>query len=310
MIVITTPAGDIGARVLRRVLDAKRSTDTERGGSAEHGVRVIARHPSKLPDDVRDRVEIVEGSHAERVTIDRALDGATAVFWLPPGSPTAPSAQEGYVAFSRAFTEALPSSSVRHVVGISALGRGWPEPAGLVSASLAVDDLIGATGVHYRALCCASLMDNIARQVEPIREQGMFFAPTPGDLPLPHVAKRDVAEVAARLLLDRDWSSVEEVPLLGPEDVTHNEMAAIMSDVLGRPIAFGEMPMDQFEGMLTAMGTSEGMVRDYALMMRAKNEGMDTMGRPDLDERSERHALTPTTFRQWCEGELKPAVGV
>ena len=290
MIVVTTPTGDIGSRVLAHVLDTKRP------------VRVVVRDPSKLPDDVRGNMKIVEGSHADRATIERALDGATAVFWLPPGDPISRSAHDGYVEFSCPFAEALPSSGVTHVVGVSALGRGWPKPAGLVTASLAMDDMIGATGTHYRALCCASLMDNVMRQAELIRTQGVFYAPTPSDLALPLVAKSDVARVAADLLLNADWQGVEDVPLFGPKDISHDGMAEIMTDVLGKSVRFEAMPMAAFESMLASMGTSEGMVRDYAAMMTAKNEGMDTVTPP----RS--LANTPTTFRQWCERELKPAL--
>ena len=111
MILVTTPTGDIGSRVLAHVLDAGRD------------VRVVARDPSKVPDDVRQSTEVVEGSHADAATIERALDGATAAFWLPPGDPTAPSAHDGYVEFSRPFAEALPSSGVGHVDAMGLAAR-------------------------------------------------------------------------------------------------------------------------------------------------------------------------------------------
>ncbi len=289
MILVTTPTGDIGTRVLRHLLDA---------GAP---VRVIVRDAAKLPEDARSRVGVVEGSHGDTATIGAALDAIDRIFWLPPGDPTAPNAHAAYVDFSRAFAEALPASGVTHIVGVSALGRGWDRPAGLVSESLAMDDLIGATGAAYRALACASLMDNLMRQTGAIRD-GRFYAPTPGDLPLPHVAKADVAAVAARLLLSPDWQGVEEVPLYGPEDLSFDEMARTLSDVRGRPVAFHGMSMDAFDGMLRSMGTSEGMARDYVAMMTAKNDGMDNMhpgaARDD----------TPTTFRAWAKAELRPAI--
>lgn len=52
-----------------------------------------------------------------------------------------------------------------------------PGNAGLVSASLAMDDLIAGTGVGYRALTLPSFMDNLLRQVEAIRSEGVFFQP-------------------------------------------------------------------------------------------------------------------------------------
>ena len=72
MIVITTPTGDIGARVLDHVLDAGRD------------VRLIARSPSRLPGGLSRRVEVIEGSHAAPEVVGRALSGAERVFWLPP----------------------------------------------------------------------------------------------------------------------------------------------------------------------------------------------------------------------------------
>ena len=290
MILVTTPTGDIGHRVLERVLDAG-----ER-------VRVIARDPTRLPDALRRRVEAIEGSHADPGAMGRALEGVTRVFWLPPGNPDSADARAAYVGFSQALCDALPGSDVTHVVGVSALGRGWTKPAGLAEASVAMDDAIGATGTSYRALSCASLMDNLLRQAVPLREDGVFYQPTPGHLKLPHVAKADVAAVAVRLLLSPDWDGVEEVPLHGPEDLSFDEMAAIASDVLDRPIRCREMPMDAFESMLRANGTSEGMARDYVRMLVAKNEGMDTMAGP------RRREETPTTFRRWAETELRPAV--
>ena len=247
MIVVTTPTGDIGSRVLAHLLDAGRD------------VRVVLRDPAKLADDVRERVQVVTGSHGEAKVITRALNGATAVFWLPPGPPTADGPEAAYVGFSRALCDALPASSVTHVVGVSALGRGWGKPAGHVTASLAMDDMIGRAGVAYRALACASLMDNVARQADAIRDMGAFFQPTPGGLKLPHVAKRDVAAVAARLLLDPSWDGVAEVPLHGPADLTFDEMAATIAKVTGRTVRFEAMPMDDFAAMMRAMGASDGM---------------------------------------------------
>ena len=289
MILLTTPTGDIGHRVLRQLLTAGAS------------VRVIARDASKLSPDVR--VDVVEGSMADATTITQALAGVTRVFWLPPGDPTLPSAEAAYCGISQAFCDALPNSGVTHVVSISALGRGWPKPAGLVTATLKVDDMIARTGVHLRALTCASLMDNIARQVAPVRATGMFYQPTPSDLKLPHVAKADVARVAADLLLETDWTGVEELPLLGPENLSFGDMAFVMSEILGREVRAMELSMDQFGQMMRDLGTSDGMVQAYVDMIVAKNDGMDNL----VDHASRR--LTPTRFRDWCNREFRPLIG-
>jgi uncharacterized protein YbjT (DUF2867 family) len=289
MIVITTPTGAIGSQVLERVLDS---------GEA---IRVIARDPSRLPAVVRERVEVVQGSHGDARVVDEAFAGADAVFWLPPPNPRADSLEAVYVDFTRPACAALQDHGVQRVVGVSALGRGVSDHAGLVSASLAMDDLIAATGVSYRALTMPSFMDNLLRQVEAITEQGMLFSPISGDRRAPTVATRDIAEVAARLLLDDSWTGQGSVPVLGPEDLSFDEMAEIMSEVLGRPVRHQQIPLDAFRARLIASGWSDAMAQGMVDMMRAKDEGLDN-AEPRTPE-----ATTPTTFRQWCEEVLRPA---
>src|SRR5213078_2575390 len=151
MIVITTPTGDIGHQVLVNVLD--------RG----EPVRVIARDPSRLPAHTREHVEVVQGSHDDLDAVRKAFAGADSVFWVVPLDPHAESVDAAYVDFTRPACAAFVSGGVRRVVGVSALGRGVTEKAGLVSASLAMDDLIASTGVSYRALTMPSFMENVLR---------------------------------------------------------------------------------------------------------------------------------------------------
>jgi uncharacterized protein YbjT (DUF2867 family) len=290
MIVITAPTGNIGSQVLAYVLN-----------SAEH-IRLIARDPSKLPSEIRERVEVIEGSHSQSDVVMKAFDGADSVFWLVTGDPSATSAEAAYVDFARSAVDAFRDRGVKRVVSISALGRGWPTDAGHVTATLRMDDMIASTGISYRALTCPSLMENILRQRAPIRDQGVFFWPTPGDFKMPACATRDVAAVAARLLLDPSWSGVDEIPILGPEDLSFNDMAAIMSEVLGKPVRFQETAMDDMRAMMTGRGASEGMVQAMVNMLTAKHEGMDHMvARTPLTS-------SPTSFRQWCEEVLKLAM--
>jgi uncharacterized protein YbjT (DUF2867 family) len=174
--------------------------------------------------------------------------------------------------------------------------------AGHVTATLAMDDLIASTGVSYRALTLPPFMDNILRQVGPIKSQGMFFDMISGDLRQPTCATRDIATVAARLLLDHTWSGVASVPVLGPEDLSYNDMAQIMSEVLGKPVRYQQIPGSAIYTRLTGFGMSDAMAQSVVDMMAAYDQGLAT-AEPRTPE-----GTTPTSFRQWCEEVLKPAV--
>lgn len=128
MIVITTPTGQVRRQVLDKVLD----------GDAP--VRVISRDPSRLDARTRERVEVVGGSHDD------------AVFWLVPPDFQAGSVEGHYPGFTRPACGAIKKRGVGRVVGVTSLGRGYGEDAGLLPAAFAMDGLIEDTGAAYRAL--------------------------------------------------------------------------------------------------------------------------------------------------------------
>ncbi|MEV6579909.1 NAD(P)H-binding protein [Streptomyces sp. NPDC051582] len=292
MIVITAPTSTIGRLLVDDLLD--------RGAP----LRLVVRDPSRLAPYVRERAEIVTGSHGDAAVIDRACDGAEAVFWLAPADPAAPSAEASFVDFTRPACEAFVRHGVGRVVGISALGRGTPMAAhaGPVTASLAMDDLIAASGVAYRAVVCPSFMHNLLHQTSALREQQAFFMTIDPDLKSPFVATADIAGTAARLLLDDSWRGSGEVACLGPEDVSPHEMAQIISEVLGTEIGYRQIPGAALKERMTGFGMTEPMAQGMVDMFDAKNQGLDNAA-PRTPE-----STTPTTFRQWCENTLKPAV--
>lgn len=296
MIVITTPTGAIGSQLLRILLDDAPTRGEE--------LRVIVRDPAKLPGTVRDRVDIVTGSHGDPEVVGKAFAGADAVFWIAPPDRQAASLEVAYSGFTRAAARAFTSYGVSHVVAVSALGRGTPlaGSAGHVTASLAMDDLIAGSGVAYRALANPSFMDNLLRQTASIRDHGVFTDTVDADRSAPVVATRDIAAAAAGLLLDRSWTGTGEVAVLGPEDLSANAMARIMTEALGRSVRYEREPLEALAARLTGFGLGDAFVRGMVDMMQAKDEGLDAAV-PRTPE-----TTSPTTFREWCEQVLKPVI--
>ncbi|MER5549310.1 NAD(P)H-binding protein [Streptomyces sp. NPDC002589] len=295
MIVITGPTGNIGRHLLPLLLESAPAAGEE--------LRVVVRDPARLPDAVRERVEVVTGSHGDAGIVDRAFEGADAVFWLvPPDASLTP--EDAYCGFTRPATTALAAHGVGHVVSVSALGRGTPVAgrAGLVTASLAMDDLIAGTGVAYRALANPSFFENLLEEADSIREKGVFTDAVDADRKAPLVAVADIAAVAAGLLLDRSWTGTDSVPVLGPQDLSPNDLARIMTEQLGRAVRYERQPPDDLHTTLVGYGLNEAFVRGIVDMKRAKDDGLDAGVARTPDTTS------TTTFEQWCAQTLKPAV--
>ena len=84
--------------------------------------------------------------------------------------------------------------------------------------------------------------------------------------------------------------------MLGPEDLSHNEMAEIMSDVLGTPIRYQQIPIDAFRQQLAERGMSDAMVNGMVEMMVAKDQGLDN-AEPRTPQSTTPDQLSPVVCR-------------
>lgn len=288
MIVITTPTGQIGSQVLERIIDSGKP------------IRIIARDPSRLPQRVRESVEVFEGSHDNIDVVTKAFTGAESVLWLVPPNPQSGNSKDYYLNFTGPACQAIKSLGVKRVVGVSSMGRGFGRNAGFLSAAFEVDTLIESKGVSYRSLRMPYFMENMFHELDTIKSHGTFYMPMNGDQELPLCATRDIASTAAALLLDESWSGQDSVPVVSPDSLSPNEMAHVLSEVLERPIRFQQVSIAEYKAALSQFGT-EAWVKDYMDMVIAQNEGI-------YADDFQKAQPSETSFRTWCEEVFKPAV--
>lgn len=302
---VTAPAGP-GAHLLELLLTAGAT------------VRVIAPDPSRLQAGVRRSVEVVHGSLTDPAVLAEAFAGADSVWWSVPADPRASDVVRHHLDHARPACRALVEQGVPRVVTLSSLGRAYGRDAGLLTPLFALDDLFEDTGVAYRALRVPYVMDDLLSQVEAIRSDGTVTLPYALDRPLASVALRDVARVAARLLLDRSWTGQQSVKLVGPEVLTPDGMARTMSEVLARPVHARHLPSDAYRAALLEHGTSPAWAQGMVDLVAAQDDGIyepecggtTTAAAASSATTSSADGTSGegTTFGLWCHDVLAPAV--
>lgn len=135
----------------------------------------------------------------------------------------------------------------------------------------------------------------------------MFTDTVAADRKAPRPATRDPRHRRSgrrALLVGRAWTGAGSVPVFGPQDLSQHDMARTMSEVLGTPVRYKRQSLDDLGATLAGYGIGDAFVQGTVDMMRAENE--------DLDDGVQRtpETASPTTFRQWCEEVLKPALDV
>lgn len=291
-ILVTTPTGNIGKRIVRELL------------APEFSVRVIARDLARLPADVRAQVEVVRGSMEDVAVMQRALAGVEAVFFcVPTESSQETNVRAHYERFARVAAQAIRVTGTPRVVTISAVGKNQARHAGPISALHAVEDILNETGAPIRHLRCGAFMENFLWQTSAIIECGVLSYPLPGHIAIPLVATTDVADVALRWLVRRDWTGIAGVAVHGPEDLSYNQAAATMERVLERPVRYQELAANAYVQSLVSHGASPEYAQSLIAMFAELAQGI-ARAEPRTCQ-----TTTPTKLSDWAQAELLPLIG-
>jgi len=261
-------------------------------------VRAIGRNAEHLQSLVAKGAEAFVGSVTDGSAMLRAFQGAEAVYLLiPPNYAT-----ENFRAYQnevgKAYANAIRQAEISHVINLSSVGAHLSQGAGPISGLYDVEQELNRLEtvniVHLRA---GFFMENLFFSLDLIRNQNINGTPLRGNLLIPMIATRDIAEVAAQLLLSLDFSGQSPRELLGQRDISMNEATRILGKAIGKEgLAYVQFPYEQAEQAMVAMGLSQDVARSLNEMDRGLNE---ERVRP-LEKRTAANT-TPTSFEQFAE---------
>lgn len=292
MIVITGASGNTG-RVAAETLLARGQK-----------VRVLGRSAAKLAPLVAKGAEPRIFEIHDEVALTDAFKGADAVYLLNPPDITNEDVIGHYDRNSEAFVAAIRGSGVKHVVALSSIGAQVPEGTGPVLGVRRMEEKIN-TIRHLNVLYLrpAAFMENTLAQIGVIQKFGAVAGITKGDLKFPTIATKDIGAVAADALESRDFAGISTRELLGPRDVSMNEIAKIIGAAIGKPeLSYTEPPVAMFVMGLRQAGMSANMAELIAEMSLSINTGVFKGEEP----RSARNT-TPTTYETFVAEVFAPA---
>ncbi|HAR46904.1 MAG: hypothetical protein A2X56_09125 [Nitrospirae bacterium GWC2_57_13] len=261
-------------------------------------IRVIARSVDRLRPLVKRGAEAFAGDAADPAFLTKAFKGADAAFTLVPPNLTAKDFLAYADTMSKSIAKAVKDGKVKYVVNLSSIGADLPEGTGpivgLHRQEERLNKIAGLNIVHLRA---AFFMENLLMNIDLIRTKGIAGSAAKGDIAFPMIATKDIAQVAASLLVKRDFKGSSVRYLLGQRELTHNEAITILGSRIGKPdLAYAQFPYDGAEKGLTTAGLSPDMSRLYIEMTRAFNEGRVKTGLVRTPE-----STTPTSLEEFAE---------
>ncbi len=229
-------------------------------------VRAMARSPGKAEElAALPGVEVVAGDFDDPASVERALQGVERAFLLTDSTERAEERQLGFV-------DAARRAGLKHVVKLSQFAADERSPVRFLRYHAAVERAIRESGIAWTFLRPNLYMQGLLAFRAQIASKGEFFAAA-GDAKVSVVDVRDNAAAAAAALTGAGHEG-RTYDLTGPEALTHAEMAAALSDALGRPVSFVDVPPDTMRDALLGMRVppwqAEGLVEDYAHYRRGE----------------------------------------
>ncbi|MDO8344897.1 MAG: NmrA/HSCARG family protein [Cellvibrio sp.] len=219
-ILVTGSTGTVGRQIVEQLV--KRGAD----------VRALVRDPSKA--DFPASVGIVKGDMLDVDSLRSAFSGVSTLFLLNAVAPDE-------------YTQALialniaSEAGIKRIVYLSVLNGEQYLNVPHFSGKFGVERMIEQMGLNATILRPAYFINNDLSVKDVVTGYGIYPMPI-GSKGLAMVDTRDIAEVAAIELLRREQAAaplpIERINLVGPDTLTGIDVAAIWSEVLGRPIAY------------------------------------------------------------------------
>ncbi|HXH68405.1 MAG TPA: SDR family oxidoreductase [Candidatus Limnocylindrales bacterium] len=257
MILVTGASGTVGRPVLEEV--------------AKTGKPVKAMY--RNAEDARSApagVPTVIADFADIASLVKALQGIDTVFLVCSPIPQLVELESNVIA-------ACKLSAVRHVVLNSALGAA-DYPKSFPSWHRKVEDKLSASCLGYIILRPNTFMQNIvAYNASSIRLQSAFYSAM-GDAKISFIDVRDIADATAKILAEPAAHAGKIYELNGPQAFNYTEVASLISNAVGRPVQFVNIPEESQRKAMLDLGMPDWQVNALLDLQRyytAEHKGAD-----------------------------------
>src|SRR5258706_10478194 len=227
-VVVTGGTGKQGGAVAKSLL--------ERG----HEVRAVTRSTdsAKAKEFANAGVTLVRASLEDTAALAKALEGATSLFAMttPFEGGTKAETRQGISA-----ADAAKAAGV-HLVFTSAGSANRQTGIPHFDSKYEVEKHIAKIGVRATILAPVYFMENLTFGKEQLAK-GTYAAALPPTRTLAQIAVADIGAVAVCIPPDAARFTCKRFDLAGDE-LTGNDVVAILSRVTGRPFAYYQVPLD------------------------------------------------------------------
>ncbi|WP_406502416.1 NmrA family NAD(P)-binding protein [Streptomyces sp. NBC_01602] len=233
--------------------------------------------------------EVVVGDLLEINTICAAMEGVDAAYLVWPVQP-------GLIQATVNFAQAAKEAGVKTVINLSQRSANRDSTSDSCRDTFIAEEVLNWSGLPIIHLRPTYFLEWLLYPWQlPYLQQGILRMPVGKGRHSP-IAADDQGRAIAALLKDPEEHIGTTIPLSGPVEMDHEQMAAELSEALGRKIVFQDLPIDEYTESIEKMGVPPYIVQHLSGAMADYQNGRMSGADNNVEKLTGRRSMTVGEF--------------
>lgn len=284
-----------GAPAAKSVLISGATGDTGRPAVSESialglKVRALVHSVDERAKALSDLgADVVEGDLLDINTVRPAMEGIDAAYFVWPVQP-------GLIHAAVNFAQAAKEAGVETVINLSQRSANRWSTSDACRDSFIAEEVFNWSGVNVIHLRPTYFLEWLLYPWQlPYLQQGVLRMPVGKGRHSP-IAADDQGRVIAALLKSPAGHIGTTIAVSGPVEMDHEQMAAELSEALGRTIVFQDLPVEEYVESLRDMGVPPYVVQHLSGAMVDYQNGHMSGADDNVEKLTGRRSMTVGEF--------------
>ncbi|TCG04775.1 NmrA family transcriptional regulator [Paraburkholderia steynii] len=233
--------------------------------------------------------EVVGGDLLEINTVRDAMKGVDAAYLVWPVQP-------GLINATVNFAQAARETGVKTVVNLSQRSANRESTSDSCRDTFIAEEILNWSGLPVIHLRPTYFLEWLLYPWQlPYLQQGILRMPVGKGRHSP-IAADDQGRAIAALLKNPEGHIGTTIPLSGPVEMDHEQMATELSEALGRKIVFQDLPIDEYCSSIEAMGVPPYIVQHLGGAMADYHNGRMSGADDNVEKLTGRRSMSVGEF--------------
>jgi len=232
---------------------------------------------------------VVLGDLLEIDTVRAAMEGADAAYFVWPVAP-------GLIHATVNFAQAAKEAGVSTIINLSQRSANRFSTSNSCRDSFIAEQVLNWSGVPVIHLRPTYFLEWLLYPWQlPYLQKGVLRMPVGKGRHSP-IAADDQGRAIAALLKNPEAHVGSTIPISGPVEMDHEQMAVELTEALGRKIVFQDLPIDEYCRSLEAMGVPAYVVQHLGGAMDDYQHGHMSGADNNVEKLTGRRSMTVGEF--------------